>query len=621
MLLSLFPMVSAASDEPLATILCGSDFQNNCYGGGSYNRYAFDATPIEEQERTQSLDAILASVRGAGIVPDATLFVGDYTDHFQEDGDGQYCAGDGIRQIESMFNAHFGDDYTATHSSTFSQGNHDYSGAYGLAQSGLQPYDESDPYIVYVINESQFPYGQSSDSSMLALVSATASTVSTELGALAQAGETRPVFIACHVPLHYSARSSGTDNTYAQVLFDSINTAAADLNIFYLYGHNHSGNPSYAAGTGRNDGRYEDAWGGAVNYVARGEYLDVNRFGHGSSANRQKLNFTYMNAGYVGYSNSSANNTLTVSLLSVYDNRVVLSRYDASGEYTRAESLGQSNPNSGGAQVNYPITVALRSKSAYAITVAANNTVYGKVSFDGYSATATPYENYAIEGWDLSPPGAATVTQAGNDFYFSDVTADCTFTVNFAEAHCVSAAFSDVDPALWYHDSIDYAISHKLFNGVSDTAFAPDQTMTRAMLATVLYRLKGSPVVYVTSVFSDVDKNAWYGAAICWAAVTQIVSGVGDGRFAPNDILTREQLATILYRYARKYSYATSAQGNLSGFSDSHAVSAYAQSAMQWAVGAGLLVGSDGMLDPQGGASRAQVATILMRFAQYVGAY
>ena len=154
--------------------------------------------------------------------------------------------------------------------------------------------------------------------------------------------------------------------------------------------------------------------------------------------------------------------------------------------------------------------------------------------------------------------------------------------------------------------------------GVSATEFAPQGTMTRAMIVTVLYREAGSPAVAEASSFSDVPAGEWYSDAVAWAAHNSIVGGVGDNKFDPNGNITREQMATILYRYASGKDIDTSARADLSAFPDAQNVSSYALDAMKWAVAEGLVNGSDGKLLPQGNATRAQVATILMRFIENI---
>ena len=155
-------------------------------------------------------------------------------------------------------------------------------------------------------------------------------------------------------------------------------------------------------------------------------------------------------------------------------------------------------------------------------------------------------------------------------------------------------------------------------DGVSEDAFAPEGTTTRAQLVTILHRLEGQPAAGEAA-FSDVPAGQWYTEAVAWAAANSIVNGVSDTTFAPNDPVTREQMAAILYRYAQYKGYDVTASGDLSGYTDAGAIRPYAEAAMAWANGAGLITGvSDTTLQPRGNSTRAQVATILMRFCQKV---
>ncbi len=170
--------------------------------------------------------------------------------------------------------------------------------------------------------------------------------------------------------------------------------------------------------------------------------------------------------------------------------------------------------------------------------------------------------------------------------------------------------YKDVSSDAWYYDAVMWASENGLMNGMTTKTFEPDTTTTRAMLVTTLYREAGSPAVSGTSGFSDVPSNAWFADAINWAAKEGIVTGYDENTFGPDDPLTREQLVTILYRYAGSPNTA----GSLSQFSDAKDVSDYAADAMCWAIENGIIEGrTDGTLDPQGEATRAELATILMR--------
>ena len=182
---------------------------------------------------------------------------------------------------------------------------------------------------------------------------------------------------------------------------------------------------------------------------------------------------------------------------------------------------------------------------------------------------------------------------------------------------CPMNEFSDLDPHAWYHDGIHYALAENLMNGLGDGIFAPDAATSRAMVVTILYRVEGAPAVSGDKVFSDVSPDAWYGAAVSWAAANGIVEGHEDGTFRPNDAITREQMAAILYRYAAYKGEASVehyGEDFMITFPDKTAVSAYAVEAMNWACAEGLINGMDGILNPRGTATRAQAAAILFRY-------
>lgn len=177
--------------------------------------------------------------------------------------------------------------------------------------------------------------------------------------------------------------------------------------------------------------------------------------------------------------------------------------------------------------------------------------------------------------------------------------------------------FVDVPAGAWYREAVQYVYGEELFNGTSDTVFSPNRNMNRAMVATVLYRLAGKPEASGTSLFEDVAANAWYTDAVLWASGSGIVNGYGSNRFGGSDPVTREQLAAMLYRYAKFMQYDVSSSGKLSAYTDASRVSDWALEAMQWANAAGLITGrSSASLAPQGTATRAEVAIILMRFAE-----
>ena len=179
---------------------------------------------------------------------------------------------------------------------------------------------------------------------------------------------------------------------------------------------------------------------------------------------------------------------------------------------------------------------------------------------------------------------------------------------------CPSAVFRDVPLRTWYHSAVDWAVENKLMNGMASDRFEPQGDFTRAMLVTVLYRAAGKPAAPETSPFADVAPGKWYAKAVAWAAREGIVNGMAPDRFAPDAPITREQLVTILFRYARD----DGVRADLNAFPDADSVSKYARTAMAWAVGHGIVngVGSGGSatLSPRDGATRAQVAAIMQRY-------
>ena len=169
----------------------------------------------------------------------------------------------------------------------------------------------------------------------------------------------------------------------------------------------------------------------------------------------------------------------------------------------------------------------------------------------------------------------------------------------------------------WAYDAVSYAYKNSLMNGVNASRFAPDSTLNRAMMVTMLYRMTGSPAVSGNSVFSDVPSGKWYSDAVQWASVNGVVNGVGKDRFAPDTQITREQMASMMMRYAQFKQYSTGKSADLSAFNDAGSISSWALESMKWANAAGLINGrTASTIAPQGTATRAEAATILMRFCE-----
>ena len=182
--------------------------------------------------------------------------------------------------------------------------------------------------------------------------------------------------------------------------------------------------------------------------------------------------------------------------------------------------------------------------------------------------------------------------------------------------------FTDVASGAWYEQAVRYAYLNGIMAGTSGTAFQPNGTLSRAMAVQILYNLEGQPDISGENLgypYSDVDASQWYGDAVYWARITGVAEGDGDGTFRPTDSVTRQEFAQMLYNYAKYKDYDLSAQGDFSTFPDSGNIAGWAETAMSWANGEGLINGHEnGLIDPTGTATRAQAASILTRFDQNV---
>lgn len=274
-----------------------------------------------------------------------------------------------------------------------------------------------------------------------------------------------------------------------------------------------------------------------------------------------------------------------------------------------------------GASLNAAQQRALGSQAAAATLANASVLVDGAAaSCPAGSVRAAVAVNAAddLTAWSLADDGSISavggVYDAGQQTYAFDVVNGVTAIARFP--------FTDVVAGTWYYGAAAYAYNNGLFAGMTPTTFAPNATMTRAMLVSVLWRLAGAPAPKAPNTFVDVPDGAWYTDAVTWAAENGVVSGIGGSRFDPSGFVTREQTAEILYNYAHSKGYDVSARADLTVFPDAGSVSGWAEEALSWANAAGLINGTvrDGqtILDPQGSASRAQVAMILMNYVEHV---
>lgn len=245
---------------------------------------------------------------------------------------------------------------------------------------------------------------------------------------------------------------------------------------------------------------------------------------------------------------------------------------------------------------------------------------------EAVTITVIPDEGYMLDALNVTDRAGKECALADNGdgtYTFTMPERTVTVTATFAEdpnwegpSTDVSDIFSDVAPDAWYRDAVQYAYDNGLMTGTSETTFEPAVSTTRGMIVSVLYRLAGSPAADDAG-FSDVADSAWYAEAVNWAASEGVVGGFGDATFRPDSAITREQMASILYRYAAYKGMDVSARADLSGYADADQIGEWAYEVMAWANAEGLLNGvTADTLQPQGNATRAQVAAILQRFLE-----
>lgn len=280
---------------------------------------------------------------------------------------------------------------------------------------------------------------------------------------------------------------------------------------------------------------------------------------------------------------------------------------DLSGvAYYQAPSHGGSGSSGGSASTTYTLTFETNGGNAISKVTKNKGTTIDLVQYAPTKSGAT------FEGWYADKSLTKKITSVKLD-------ANTTVYAKWTEAPVSGLPFGDVKSADWFYNDVKYVYEKGMMAGTAADVFAPNATTTRAMIVTILYRLEGSPAVTGTSAFVDVPAGQWYTDAVNWAAANQIVKGTSATTFAPNDSITREQMAAILYRYAQYKGYDVTKKADLSGYSDNSQISAYAKDALAWANAAKLINGvTNTTLAPQGNATRAQVSAILHRFCDGV---
>lgn len=285
--------------------------------------------------------------------------------------------------------------------------------------------------------------------------------------------------------------------------------------------------------------------------------------------------------------------------------------------YTKPSS-GSSGGSSSG-KTTYKVTTSAVNNGG--VNASPSNAEKGAV----ITITLSPDKGYKLDKLtvtDGSGKTVSTVKKSDTVYTFTMPASAVKVGVSYVKATETPSEtkFNDVSANDWFASAVDYVTGKGMMNGTADNTFSPKANTTRGMVVTVLYRLENQPSTSAAS-FTDVASGAYYANAVAWANANGIVSGYGSGKFGPNDKVTREQLAAILYRYAqyKKYDVSVGEDTNILSYDDAQSISSYAIPAIQWACGAGVVTGKSGSkLDPKGNATRAEVAAMLMRFCENV---
>lgn len=286
--------------------------------------------------------------------------------------------------------------------------------------------------------------------------------------------------------------------------------------------------------------------------------------------------------------------------------------------YTKPSSGGSSGGSSSG-KTTYKVTTSAVNNGG--VNASPSNAEKGAA----ITITLSPDKGYKLDKLtvtDGSGKTVSTVKKSDTVYTFTMPASAVKVGVSYVKATETPSEtkFNDVSANDWFASAVDYVTGKGMMNGTADNTFSPKANTTRGMVVTVLYRLENQPSTSAAS-FTDVASGAYYANAVAWANANGIVSGYGSGKFGPNDKVTREQLAAILYRYAqyKKYDVSVGEDTNILSYDDAQSISTYAIPAIQWACGAGVVTGKSGSkLDPKGNATRAEVAAMLMRFCENV---
>lgn len=317
----------------------------------------------------------------------------------------------------------------------------------------------------------------------------------------------------------------------------------------------------------------------------------------------------------------TANKTFTVKNSTSDDITVNGQPIEPTKSYTfkYTHSSGGSSGGSSSGKTTYKVTTSAVNNGG--VNASPSNAEKGAT----ITITLSPDKGYKLDKLtvtDGSGKTVSTVKKSDTVYTFTMPASAVKVGVSYVKATETPSEtkFNDVSANDWFASAVDYVTGKGMMNGTADNTFSPKANTTRGMVVTVLYRLENQPSTSAAS-FTDVASGAYYANAVAWANANGIVSGYGSGKFGPNDKVTREQLAAILYRYAqyKKYDVSVGEDTNILSYDDAQSISSYAIPAIQWACGAGVVTGKSGSkLDPKGNATRAEVAAMLMRFCENV---
>ncbi len=338
----------------------------------------------------------------------------------------------------------------------------------------------------------------------------------------------------------------------------------------------------------------------AANAAASGDEIVLN------SGEKHTLKFTETKS--VEVTNRTGN---PITIVFNGENKTVEYAKTETFSYTKPSSGGSSSGGSGSGTTTYKVTVLSADNGN--VNASPSNAAKGKT----ITITVTPDKGYELDTLTAADGSGKAVELTKK----SDVTYTFTMPASSVKVSAVFAkrkqSFDDVKTGDWFAKAVDYAVDQGMMNGVGGNKFAPDAATTRGMIVTVLYRLEDEPSVGSVA-FTDVHDGEYYAKAVAWASANGIVNGYGNGKFGPNDAITREQFAAILYRYAQYKGYDVSVgeSTNILSYADAQSISEYAVPAFQWSCGAGVMNGSNGKLLPKANATRAQAAQLLMNFCE-----